>query len=173
MRVLGIDPGSRNTGLGVVESTDDGLRLVASECIRMGGEALTLRLAAIYRGVQGIIVEHRPQVAAIERVFVAHNARSALVLGQASGSATCSAVIGGCEVVEYSAREIKRAVVGIGSANKEQVQHMVRVLLGLRAPPGADEADALACAICHIHAAQIEAKLSGNLSDNLSDNRAS
>lgn len=159
MRVLGIDPGSRNTGLGVVETTDDGLRLVASECIRMRGGDLTLRLAAIYRGVQGVIAEHRPQVAAIERVFVAHNAKSALVLGQASGSAICSAVIGGCEVAEYSARQIKRAVVGIGNADKEQVQHMVRVLLGLREPPKADEADALACAICHIHTAQVAAKL--------------
>jgi len=159
MRVLGIDPGSRNTGLGVVETTGDGLRLVASECIRMRDADLTVRLAAIYRGVQGVIAEHRPQVAAIERVFVAHNAKSALVLGQASGSATCAAVIGECEVVEYSARQIKRAVVGVGAADKAQVQHMVRVLLGLREAPGADESDALACAICHIHTAQVEAKL--------------
>lgn len=159
MRVLGIDPGSRNTGLGVVETADDGLRLVASECIRMRGDDLSLRLAAIYRGVHGIIVDHRPDVAAIERVFVAHNARSALVLGQASGSATCAAVIGGCDVAEYSARQIKRAVVGVGAANKEQVQHMVRVLLGLRETPGADEADALACAICHVHTAQVADKL--------------
>lgn len=162
MRVLGIDPGSRNTGLGVVEATADGLRLVACRCIRMGNEELTARLATIYRGVQCIIAEHRPEVAVIERVFVAHNARSVLVLGQASGSATCSAVIGGCRVVEYSARQIKRAVVGVGNARKEQVQHMVRALLGLQAPPGTDEADALACAICHIHAVQVEAKFGLN-----------
>ena len=160
MRVLGIDPGSRNTGLGVVETTRDGLRLVACECIRMRNEALSARLALIYRGVRRVITEHRPESAAIEQVFVANNARSALVLGQASGSATCAAVIAGCEVAEYSALQIKQAVVGVGGAKKEQVQHMVRALLGLAAQPGADEADALACAICHIHTLQAAAKLS-------------
>ena len=159
MRVLGIDPGSRNTGLGVVEATRDGLRLVACECIRMRDAEVSVRLATIYRGVQRMIEQHRPERVAIEQVFISNNARSALVLGQASGSAVCSAVIAGCEVTEYSALQIKRAVVGVGSAKKEQVQHMVRVLLGLQAQPGTDEADALACAICHIHTMQIEAKL--------------
>ncbi len=159
MRVLGIDPGSRNTGLGVVETCADGLRPVAWECVRMGGGPLPARLGEIHRGVQRIIAQHQPDVMAIEQVFVAKNARSALVLGQASGSAICAAVVAGLEVVEYSALQIKRAVVGVGSAKKEQVQHMVRVLLGLRASPSTDEADALACAICHIHTAQVEAKL--------------
>ena len=158
MRVLGIDPGSRNTGLGVVEATRDGLSPVASECIRMGNTELPMRLAEIYRGVQRMIAQHRPDAVAVEQVFISNNAHSALVLGQASGSAVCSAVIAGCEVVEYSALQIKRAVVGTGGAKKEQVQHMVRVLLGLRASPGADEADALACAICHIHTMQVEEK---------------
>ena len=159
MRVLGIDPGSRRTGLGVVEAVRDGLRPVAWECVRMGNEELSVRLGEIYRGVQRVIARHRPDVVAIEQVFVAKNARSALVLGQASGSAICSAVMADCAVVEYSALQIKRAVVGVGSAKKEQVQHMMRVLLGLRAPPPADEADALACAICHIHTMQVEEKL--------------
>ncbi len=159
LRVLGIDPGSRNTGLGVVEVAAGGLRPVAYECIRMGDQALPARLAIIHRGVQRVIAEHRPAAAAVEQVFIANNARSALVLGQASGSAVCSAVIAGLEVVEYSALQIKRAVVGAGNARKEQVQHMVRALLGLRAQPGADEADALACAICHIHTMQVEEKL--------------
>lgn len=159
MRVLGIDPGSRRTGLGVVEAVRDGLRSVAWECVRMENEELPVRLGEIYRGVQRVIVRHRPDVVAVEQVFVANNARSALVLGQASGSAVCAAAVAGCEVVEYSALQIKRAVVGVGSAGKEQVQHMVRALLGLRAPPGADEADALACAICHIHTMQVEEKL--------------
>ncbi|MGI9311224.1 MAG: crossover junction endodeoxyribonuclease RuvC [bacterium] len=165
MRILGIDPGSRNTGLGVVETAPpgaagDGLRLVVHECIRMGAEPLADRLGAIFAGVQRMIAQHRPDAVAIEQVFVARNARSALVLGQASGSAVCAAVVAGCAVSEYSALQIKRAVVGAGGASKEQVQHMVRVLLGLRAPPNADEADALACAICHIHTMQVEAKLS-------------
>ncbi len=159
MRVLGIDPGSRRTGLGVVETTRDGLRPVAWECVRMDGGPLSARLGEIYRGVQRVIEQHRPDAVAVEQVFVANNARSALVLGQASGSAVCAAVVAGLEVEEYSALQIKRAVVGAGSAKKEQVQHMVRVLLGLRAPPGSDEADALACAICHIHTMQVEEKL--------------
>ena len=159
MRVLGIDPGSRVTGLGVVETTPDGLRSVDYECIRMGNEDLTIRLGKIYHGVQQVIANHRPDVVVVEQVFVAKNARSALVLGQARGSAICSAVVAGCDVAEYSALQIKRAVVGVGSAKKEQVQHMVRVLLGLRSRPGVDEADALACAICHIHTMQVEEKL--------------
>ncbi|MGR3985078.1 MAG: crossover junction endodeoxyribonuclease RuvC [Gammaproteobacteria bacterium] len=155
MRVLGIDPGSLNTGLGVVEAARDELRMVACERIRnAGGSEVPARLAEIFRGVARMIELHRPDAVAIEQVFMANNARSALVLGQAGGSAICAAVVGGCAVTEYSAREIKRAVVGAGAADKRQVQHMVRVLLGLRAPPGADEADALACAICHIHSAQ-------------------
>lgn len=159
MRVLGIDPGSRITGLGVVETARDGLRLIAHDCIRMGGEPLPARLAVIFAGVQRMVAAHHPDVAAVEQVFVARNARSALVLGQASGSAICAAVVAGCAVSEYSALQIKRAVVGVGSASKEQVQHMVRALLGLSAPPPSDEADALACAICHIHTAQVAEKL--------------
>ncbi|MDA7967676.1 MAG: crossover junction endodeoxyribonuclease RuvC [Gammaproteobacteria bacterium] len=157
MRVLGIDPGSLRTGLGVVEAERNELRMVARECIRnSGGVPLPSRLAEIFRGVARMIDLHRPHAVAIEQVFVSGNARSALVLGQAGGSAVCAAVLGGCEVSEYSARQIKRAVVGAGAADKRQVQHMVRVLLGLRASPPADEADALACAICHIHSAQAE-----------------
>lgn len=158
MRVLGVDPGSRNTGLGVVESVRDGLHLVAYECIRMGNQDLPPRLAQIYRGVERVITEHRPDVVAVEQVFMATNANSALVLGHARGSAICAAVMSDCEVVEYSALQVKRAVVGVGRAKKEQVQHMVRVLLGLRASPSEDEADALACAICHIHTVQVEEK---------------
>ena len=159
MRVLGIDPGSRRTGLGVVEADGDRLRRVGGDCIIMRDAQLSARLGDIYRGVQRIIDAHAPQVVAVERVFVARNPRSALVLGQASGSAICAAVVAGCDVVEYSALQIKRAVVGKGAADKQQVQHMVRILLGLDAPPGFDEADALACAICHIHTMQVEEKL--------------
>ena len=159
MRVLGIDPGSRNTGLGVVETTEDGLLSIAFRRIRMGNKPLPERLGTIYRGVQAIITDFHPDVVAVEQVFISKNVNSALVLGQARGSAICSAVNEQREVHEYSALQIKRAVVGSGNAKKEQVQHMVRVLLGLTATPSEDEADALACAICHIHTAQVQQKL--------------
>lgn len=159
MRVLGIDPGSRNTGLGIVESTAGGIRSVVYRRIKMGSEPLPLRLGQIYQGVHEIIAEFNPDCVAIEQVFMAANAKSALVLGQARGSAICSAIMMERAVSEYSALQIKRAVVGSGNAKKEQVQHMVRALLGLTQTPQADEADALACAICHIHTAQIEARL--------------
>jgi crossover junction endodeoxyribonuclease RuvC len=159
VRVLGIDPGSRNTGLGVVETTADGLRSVAYKRIRMGSEPLPQRLGTIYQGVKLIIAEFNPDMVAVEQVFISNNPKSALILGQARGSAVCSAVIAQCEVYEYSALQIKRAVVGSGNAKKEQVQHMVRVLLGLTVNPAEDEADALACAICHIHTAQVEQRL--------------
>ena len=159
MKVLGIDPGSRNTGLGVVESDGDRLRMVAHECIRMGNQPLPTRLGLIFDGIQKMMAAHRPHAVAIEQVFIANNAKSALILGQARGSAVCAAVVAGYDVSEYSALQIKRAVVGSGNAKKEQVQHMVRVLLGLTAAPPEDEADALACAICHIHTAQGQQQL--------------
>jgi len=159
MRVLGIDPGSRNTGLGMLELKDSVLCCLGYECVRMGREVLSVRLGKIYQDVQHIIDRFRPDVVAIEQVFISNNAYSALILGQARGSAICAAANADRPVAEYSALQIKRAVVGSGSARKEQVQHMVRVLLGLRATPSTDEADALACAICHIHTEQVTNKL--------------
>ncbi len=163
MRVLGIDPGSRNTGLGVVETTADGLRSIAYQHIRMGNNPLPQRLAIIYQSVQSIITEFNPDMVAVEQIFISINAKSALVLGHARGSAICSAVNAQRPVYEYSALQIKRAVVGSGNAKKQQVQHMVRVLLGLTATPSEDEADALACAICHIHTAQGQQMLAAAL----------
>jgi len=151
MRVLGIDPGSRIMGLGVVEGEGDLLTCLHSASIRAGGGDLAGRLRIIFDAVAEVVERFRPEVAAVEQVFVARNVRSALILGHARGGAISAAVTRGLEVAEYSAREIKLAVVGGGGAGKEQVQHMVRVLLGLREPPSADAADALACAICHIH----------------------
>ncbi len=159
MRVLGIDPGSRNTGLGVVESTHGEIRPVAYHCIRMGSEPLPGRLGRIYLGVQDMIRQYQPDLVAVEQVFISNNAKSALILGQARGSAVCSAVNAGLEVFEYSALQVKRALIGSGNAKKEQVQYMVRILLSLTQTPGVDEADALACAICHIHTARIQDKL--------------
>lgn len=152
MRVLGIDPGSRITGFGVVQVLGHGrLHYVSSGCIRAPAEELAARLKAIYDGVDEIITTFRPTIFAAERVFMARNADSALKLGQARGAALCAAINAGLGVNEYSATEIKSAIVGRGRADKRQVQHMVRVLLELDRAPPADAADALACAICHAH----------------------
>lgn len=159
MRVLGIDPGSRITGLGVVEQVDGRLVGLASQALRLGGGELSSRLAHIYTAVTELIEQTRPDVVAIEQVFMANNARAALTLGHARGSAMCAAVNAGAEVYEYSAKQIKQAVVGTGGAQKDQVQHMVRVLLNLNRKPQSDAADALACAICHIHSADLAGKL--------------
>ncbi len=152
MRILGIDPGSRVTGFGVVQVLRNGrLQYVASGCIKSPGTLLADRLKTIYDGVNEIIVSFQPTVFAAERVFLARNADSALKLGQARGAALCAGINQGLQVNEYSAREIKRAIVGRGAADKQQVQHMVRVLLDLDRTPPVDAADALACAICHAH----------------------
>ena len=159
IRILGIDPGSRVTGVGVVELEGHSLRHVHSECIRAGDGELGGRLAAIYSGVSGVIRDWEPQSAAVERVFLASNPHAALILGHARGSAMLAAVNHGLPISDYSALEIKRSVVGTGSAAKEQVQHMVRVLLSMDHKPPVDAADALACAICHLHTAEGERRL--------------
>ena len=159
IRILGIDPGSRVTGVGVVELEGHSLRHIHSACIRAGEGELGSRLAAIYRGVSGVIQDWEPQSAAVERVFLASNPHAALILGHARGSAMLAAVNHGLPISEYSALEIKRSVVGTGSATKEQVQHMVRVLLGMDYKPPVDAADALACAICHLHTAEGERRV--------------
>ena len=159
IRILGIDPGSRVTGVGVVELEGHSLRHIHSACIRAGEGELGSRLAAIYRGVSGVIQDWEPESAAVERVFLASNPHAALILGHARGSAMLAAVNHGLPISEYSALEIKRSVVGTGTAAKEQVQHMVRVLLGMDYKPPVDAADALACAICHLHTAEGERRV--------------
>jgi crossover junction endodeoxyribonuclease RuvC len=154
MRVLGIDPGSRITGFGIVQVSAAGrLAYIDSGCVRTGGGSQAERLKIIYDGVREVIDSHRPDVIAIEKVFMARNADSALKLGQARGAAICAVIHHQLEACEYTALQIKRAVVGNGQADKQQVQHMVRALLGLSGAPQADAADALACAICHAHTA--------------------
>lgn len=155
-RVLGIDPGSRSTGYGLVETSKDGHRYVASGCVHTSGEVFAERLATIYRGVAQVIAEHAPSEFAIEEVFVARNPASALKLGQARGVAIAAAVGAGLAVREYASRTVKLAVVGSGRASKAQVQYMVRALLGLRELPAADAADALAVAICHVNTCRVE-----------------
>ncbi len=154
MRVLGIDCGSEITGYGVVEQ-DEGssLRYITSGAIRLEmRKPLAVRLTQVFRELGTVIAEHRPEVAAIEDVFYALNAKSALKLGQVRGVAMLAASWHNLRVAEYAPLAVKSAVVGYGKAEKSQVQHMVAALLGLREPPQPpDAADALAIAICHLH----------------------
>ncbi len=151
MRILGIDPGSRSTGFGIIDRDGQRTAYLVSGCIRSLDGGLAERLAEIHRGLGEILDEYRPDVVAIENVFVRHNVASALKLGQARGVAICVVGLRAIPCREYSPNEIKQAVVGRGHAGKEQVQHMVRALLDLPATPQADAADALACALCHAH----------------------
>lgn len=150
--ILGIDPGSRVTGFGLVRVTSSQLHYVASGCIRVKDGELYQRLNQIFDCVTQVVQKYKPDQAAIEQVFMAKNADSALKLGQARGVAMVAMAQHALQVAEYSARQVKQAVVGHGSADKSQVQHMVVQLLGLDATPQADAADALAVAICHGHA---------------------
>jgi crossover junction endodeoxyribonuclease RuvC len=151
VRILGIDPGLRITGFGVIEQDGTKLRYVTSGCVKSGQGELAERLKTLLDGLAEVIEAHRPEQVVIEKVFVNVNPQSTLALGQARGSAICAAVIAGLPVAEYTALQVKKAVVGKGHAKKEQVQHMVRRLLALPGDPSPDAADALACAICHAH----------------------
>jgi len=150
-RILGIDPGSRITGYGVIENAGQGVSYCASGCIRPRSDSLPSRLGEIYRGVSDLIDRYHPDEFAIESVFMARNPQSALKLGQARGVAIAAAVAADLDIYEYAARQVKLAVVGSGRANKAQVQHMVRILLDLSGAPQADAADALAIAVCHVN----------------------
>jgi crossover junction endodeoxyribonuclease RuvC len=151
-RILGIDPGSRVTGYGVIESDGIRSRHIASGCIRAQGDDFPARLGVIFEGLSEVIALHRPVEIAVEEVFFARNAASALKLGQARGAAICAAVTRGLPVKEYAARAVKQAIVGTGGADKEQVQHMVKLMLNLGAEAlASDQADALAVALSHAH----------------------
>lgn len=154
LRILGIDPGLRVTGFGVIEQTGQQLVYVTSGCIRSGEGELPQRIKVLLEGLQEVIASTRPQCVAIEQVFVNINPQSTLLLGQARGAAICAAVASALPVAEYTALQVKQAVVGAGKAKKEQVQAMVRRLLKLPGDPSPDAADALACAICHAHGGQ-------------------
>jgi len=150
-RILGIDPGLQVTGFGILDKAGQKLGYVTSGCIRTPDGELPGRLRAILESLSRVIGEYRPQQVAVEEVFVNVNPRSTLLLGQARGAAICACVTHGLPVAEYTALQVKQAVVGNGHARKEQVQEMVKRLLHLPGPPSADAADALACAICHAH----------------------
>jgi crossover junction endodeoxyribonuclease RuvC len=151
VRILGLDPGSQATGFGIVDWREGQASYVASGAIRTSGAEFPPRLRQIFEGVVGLMREYAPAEVAIERVFMHRNADSALKLGQARGAAICAVFGSASEVYEYAPREVKLAVVGKGGAQKEQVQLMVRTLLGLRGELGADAADAIGIALCHAY----------------------
>ena len=158
LRILGLDPGSRRTGFGVIECEGGELRPVAHGCLNVAAAAPAARLRLIFEGLRALLSEHGPSEVAVERVFVSRNADSALKLGQARGAALC-AIPAEVPVFEYAPRAIKLAVVGSGSAEKFQVAQMIRMLLSLADRPAADAADALAVAVCHAHQRQLQARL--------------
>ena len=151
MKILGLDPGLRVTGYGVIEKVGSALTYVTCGCIKSPDGELPDRLKNILNSVQEVIARFEPGEVAVEKVFVNINPQSTLLLGQARGAAICAAVAQNLPVSEYTALQVKQAVVGNGHATKEQVQEMVKRLLKLSGYPSADAADALACAICHAH----------------------
>jgi len=152
IRILGIDPGLTITGFGILDKCGGRLNYVTSGRIKTAEGELAPRLKAILDGVNEVIARYRPQQVAVEKVFVNVNPQSTLLLGEARGAAICAVVEQDLPLAEYTALQVKQAVVGTGHAKKEQVQEMVSRLLRLTANPSLDAADALACAICHAHA---------------------
>jgi crossover junction endodeoxyribonuclease RuvC len=148
--IIGIDPGSRLTGYGIIRAEGNQSIYLASGCLQLAGVDVSSRLQRIFSGLQEIILQHQPHEAAIEQVFMHANPNSALKLGQARGAAIVALGLG-MPIAEYSARQVKQAMVGYGAAKKDQVQHMVKRLLNLSRKLQADEADALAIALCHAH----------------------
>jgi len=157
VRILGLDPGSLRTGYAVVETRGGNVHYLVSGAIRTRGETFTDRLQEIFAGVDQLTCEFRPDEVAIETVFMHRNADSALKLGQARGAALSATFALRPRVFEYAPREVKLAVVGTGAAEKEQVQLMVKRLLNISGPLGADAADALAIALCHAHSRRLRA----------------
>lgn len=157
MLVLGIDPGTAITGYGLVQETEGGLALVDCGVITTpAGQSLPLRLQTIYQGLTSLIERARPSTAAVEELFFGRNVRTALSVGQARGVTLLALADAGLPIYEYKPLEIKQAIAGYGNAGKEQVQEMVRMLLGLPDIPRPDDAaDAVAVAICHIHSARM------------------
>lgn len=150
--ILGIDPGSRVTGYGLIrERVGQEIQYLDSGCIRTGEAALSVKLLQIFNGVCELLEHYHPDEVAIEAVFMHENASSALKLGHARGVAMVACASHRLPVSEYSPREIKQAVVGYGAAEKSQVKDMIMKLLVLQSPPQNDAADALAIAVCHSH----------------------
>jgi len=159
-RILGIDPGSRITGYGIIEETTRGnSQYIASGSIRVKADSFPERLKQIFDGITEVIALYQPNEMAIEQVFMHKNADSALKLGQARGAAICASMVAGLPVSEYAARQVKQALVGKGGADKSQVQHMVKILLSLQGELQEDAGDALGISLCHSHYQQTEQRL--------------
>lgn len=158
-RILGIDPGSRLTGYGIIEHLPKGYRYIASGSIRSKNEYFPDRLKEIFDSMVEIIELYQPEEMAIEQVFMHKNADSALKLGQARGAAICAVHTAGLPVYEYAARQVKQALVGKGNAEKAQVQHMVKILLGIQGELQIDASDALGICLCHSHYQQTALRL--------------
>ncbi|GFO72956.1 crossover junction endodeoxyribonuclease RuvC [Bathymodiolus japonicus methanotrophic gill symbiont] len=158
-RILGIDPGSRLTGFGVIDETATGYQYIASGCLRIKGDNFPLRLKQIFAGISDIVEQYQPTEMAIEQVFMHKNADSALKLGQARGAAICAVQLFDIPVFEYAARQVKQAVVGKGSADKSQVQQMVKILLGISGELQIDASDALGISLCHANLQQTQRRI--------------
>ncbi len=154
--ILGIDPGSRKTGYGVIQVQGNQSRHLAHGCLSLSGATLAERLQQIFAGLREVIQQYQPQEAAIEQVFMHENVNSALKLGHARGAALVAI---GMPIVEYSARSIKQAIVGYGAASKDQVQHMVKRFLNIQDNIQSDASDALAIALCHAHSRTLLTKM--------------
>jgi len=163
MRILGIDPGSRLTGYGIIEDTARGYHYIASGCIQVKADYFPDRLKQIFDGIVTIVEKYQPEQMAIEQVFMHKNADSALKLGQARGAAICAVHTFDLPVFEYAARQVKQAVVGKGAADKLQVQHMVKILLNLQGNMQIDASDALGISICHAHYQQTAMRLASGV----------
>lgn len=161
IRILGIDPGSRRTGFGIIDAVGSKTQYVASGVIRLPTSELPARLKVIFENISELIEQYQPVEVAVEDVFFARDPRAALKLGQARGAAIVAAVTAELPVAEYSAKTVKQAVVGNGGAKKDQVQQMIMRLLKLPAPPQEDAADALAVAICHAHSMSHQLAIKG------------
>lgn len=160
MRVLGIDPGSRITGYGIVERLRNEIRHIDNGGIRPSGKfPFPKRLKIIFDELTGLIETHKPDMVAIENVFVAKNVHSSLILGHARGTAMVAASLANLDVAEYTPSEIKKAIVGTGNASKNQMQEMVKIMLKLPEIAFEDASDALAVAICHCNCASFRDKI--------------
>lgn len=162
-RILGIDPGSRVTGYGLIETDGKEASYIAAGQLQAGDGELADRLGRIFKGITSIIADYHPDEVAVEQVFMHQNPDSALKLGQARGAAICAAVNVLLPIFEYTPSQIKQAVVGRGNATKSQVQYMIRLLLRLSFEPATDAADALACALCHGHVGPMLVGLAGQV----------
>jgi crossover junction endodeoxyribonuclease RuvC len=170
-RILGIDPGSRKTGFGIIEFEGQKIKHVINGRLLVGDGDFPDRLKQIFEGLTDIIQRYQPEIMAIEQVFLHKNADSALKLGQARGAAICAGVSQNLTVHEYSATQIKKAVVGNGHAKKEQVQYMMSVILSLSEMPEEDAADALACAMTHVSHAALDRQQNTKLPEGMRTSR--